>query len=208
LGAGTDRTLYSYCANDPVNLSDESGLNPGVYFMMAWGFLSWVEGHVSGYYAYMDAPENNRVWCPSQQRYLADGGTYERVPLALILAPVAVRVARTAGRAMGHELSTGGNLGASGGGRRRPRFTAGGGSGGGPVRTLQTRGNTIEGSTARALNQEHGMNLHRRDWGRGLESIKEANGLDPDFHQTKIRSNGEVYRTDTGGYLGDLLQHI
>ncbi len=74
--------------------------------------------------------------------------------------------------------------------------------------TLQTGGNTIRRSTAEALNEAHGLNLHSREWGRALEALKNFRGLSPSFHQTKILESGNVVNSLTGETIGNLLEFL
>ena len=73
-------------------------------------------------------------------------------------------------------------------------------------RTLQTGGNTIKGSTAKALNQEWGVNLTRREWGRALEALKKNFNLRNDFHG-KILENGN-FTSKSGEVIGNLLEYL
>lgn len=49
-------------------------------------------------------------------------------------------------------------------------------------RTLQTGGNTVKSSMAKALNEALGCNVHAREWGRALEALKAERGLPNNFH--------------------------
>ncbi|MFC1641674.1 hypothetical protein ACFL5O_03145 [Myxococcota bacterium] len=75
-------------------------------------------------------------------------------------------------------------------------------------RTLQTGGNTVKGSTAKALNEAHGLSLQSREWGRALEAMKRSEGLAPGFHQTRIIESGQVVNANTGEVIGNLLEFV
>jgi RHS repeat-associated protein len=73
-------------------------------------------------------------------------------------------------------------------------------------RTLQTGGNTINSSTANALNEAHGLDLYPREWGRALESMKTELGLSNDFHGVIVESGD--YLNKAGQVLGNLLDYL
>jgi hypothetical protein len=67
---------------------------------------------------------------------------------------------------------------------------------------LQTGGNTIRKSTAKALNNGLGRDLHPREWGRALEGLKKQARL-PNNHHGQIDALGN-YLDDLGNVLGNL----
>jgi RHS repeat-associated protein len=76
------------------------------------------------------------------------------------------------------------------------------------VTTLQSgNSNTITKATARSLNEHFGENLEPREWGRALESLKNHEGLPPDFHG-KILSNGDFVNPETGVLIGNMGHYI
>ena len=90
LGEGHDRTLYSYCGNSPINFTDPSGLNPGLLFWLAVGLANEAYNHrPGGTYDQLDDPAYNR----NQATGLSEGATYQRVPAALVAAPVVIKAA-------------------------------------------------------------------------------------------------------------------
>lgn len=66
--------------------------------------------------------------------------------------------------------------------------------------TLQTSGHTIEESRAKGLNRTFGAKLSRGEWRGRLEDLKSANSLAPDFHETRIMSNDDVFNRDRRFY--------
>ena len=83
--------------------------------------------------------------------------------------------------------------------------SAAGGMSGEPT-VLQSGGNTISARTAQELNRVSGLNAHRRDWGRALESLKNDLGLRNDHHG-RIMSNGD-YMDDSGNVLGNIIHYM
>jgi RHS repeat-associated protein len=74
--------------------------------------------------------------------------------------------------------------------------------------TLQSgNSNTISKETARRLNEHFGEKLESREWGRALESLKQNEGLPPDFHG-KIMSNGDFVNADTGAVIGNIGHYL
>ena len=73
-------------------------------------------------------------------------------------------------------------------------------------RVLQTSGNTINNHTANVLNHQLGVNLHRREWGRMLEEMKQDSFLSNDHHG-KIWDNGD-YTDEDGNLIGNLLDYL
>ena len=71
---------------------------------------------------------------------------------------------------------------------------------------LQTGGNTIRNRTAQLLNEQFDMNLHRRDWGRALEALKDFVGQPGQLHG-KIMSDGTLV-DETGRVIGNILDFI
>ena len=71
---------------------------------------------------------------------------------------------------------------------------------------LQTGGNTIKKSTAKALNENLGLNLHPREWGRALEKLKKQAGL-PNNHHGQIDALGN-YLDDFGDLIGDITEFL
>jgi hypothetical protein len=71
---------------------------------------------------------------------------------------------------------------------------------------LQTGGNTILKSTARALNDFHEMSLHSREWGRSLEKLKKFEGLRNDHHGMINRAGD--YLDYQGNLIGNLLDYL
>lgn len=74
------------------------------------------------------------------------------------------------------------------------------------TRTLQTGGNTLKTSTAKALNSNLGKNLHPREWGRALQELKTANDLG-NGHHGKILANGD-YVNDAGKVIGNIESYL
>jgi hypothetical protein len=54
------------------------------------------------------------------------------------------------------------------------------------------------------LNKSFGTKLSSGEWGGRLEGLKVANTLPPDFHETRIMSNGDVFNRVTGALMGNL----
>ena len=71
---------------------------------------------------------------------------------------------------------------------------------------LQTGGNRFNNRTAKALNEQLGENLNRKEWGRALEGLKKNLGL-PANHHARILDNGD-YIDDAGNILGNLLDYV
>jgi RHS repeat-associated protein len=74
-----------------------------------------------------------------------------------------------------------------------------GGSGGQP-RALQTGGHTFKNSTARALNEQLGLNYSRGEWGDALEAFKDANGIGHNTHGQIMNDGTYRVRVD-GGWI-------
>ena len=74
------------------------------------------------------------------------------------------------------------------------------------VRTLQSGGHTISGSTAKGLNEAAGTNLTRRDWGRALEALKKENGI-PNNEHPLIRATGDVVKKD-GTFIANVIDYL
>ncbi len=71
---------------------------------------------------------------------------------------------------------------------------------------LQTGGHTLNKNTARILNDQLGVNLTSREWGRALEALKKDNGLRNDFHG-RILDNG-YYIDDAGNIIGSIEDYL
>ena len=71
---------------------------------------------------------------------------------------------------------------------------------------IQTGGNSIRPSTAKALNQATGSLLKPREWGRALEALKKDFGLSNNFHG-KLTEFGE-YLDETGQSFGNILDYL
>jgi hypothetical protein len=67
---------------------------------------------------------------------------------------------------------------------------------------LQTGGHTLKDSTLKALN------LTKDEGKYAIEALKHDNGLGPNFHRTKIWSDGNVYDSQTGMHLGNLYDYL
>lgn len=76
----------------------------------------------------------------------------------------------------------------------------------GTQQVLQTGGRTIKRGTAKALNELTGQSLSRREWGRSLEALKEANDL-PNAHHGKILANGD-YADDAGVVIDNIIDYL
>jgi hypothetical protein len=74
--------------------------------------------------------------------------------------------------------------------------------------TLQSRGHTLNRSTADKLNKLNQTTYNRREFGRALEAIKTNNSLPPNYHQIKILDNGDVLDNQTGEWLGNLFDEL
>jgi RHS repeat-associated protein len=74
------------------------------------------------------------------------------------------------------------------------------------VTTLQTGGRTVDSRTARELNRYFDEDLHKREWGRALEELKDRHDLPNDFHG-RIMSNGD-YLSPRGDFIGNLSEYI
>jgi hypothetical protein len=74
------------------------------------------------------------------------------------------------------------------------------------VRILQSGGNTIRSSTAKALNKFFDMDLAPREWGRAVEELKDFHGLASDFHG-KIDAIGN-YLDKAGKIIGNISEFI
>ena len=71
---------------------------------------------------------------------------------------------------------------------------------------LQTGGNTLRKRTAQQLNEQLGLDLTSRDWGRALEALKRDLGLS-NKHHGRILDNGD-YIDDNGEIIGSLLDYL
>lgn len=71
---------------------------------------------------------------------------------------------------------------------------------------LQTGGHTLNKNTAKILNDQLGLNLTSREWGRALEALKKDNGLRNDFHG-RILDNG-YYIDDAGNNIGSIEDYL
>ena len=71
---------------------------------------------------------------------------------------------------------------------------------------LQTGGNTLRKRTAQQLNEQLGLDLTSRDWGRALEALKRDLGLS-NKHHGRILDNGD-YIDDDGEIIGNLLDYL
>ncbi len=74
-------------------------------------------------------------------------------------------------------------------------------------RVMQTGGHTLRQSTANALNDYFGVNLHKREWGRAFEGLKEYNGIANDDHTCKILDNGNVQNI-AGQIIDNLFDYL
>ncbi|WNJ81262.1 hypothetical protein RJE46_08555 [Cedecea neteri] len=71
---------------------------------------------------------------------------------------------------------------------------------------LQSGGNTLNKSTANALNESLGESMTSREWGRALEALKKDNGLRNDFHG-RILDNGN-YVDKSGNIIGNIGDYV
>ena len=71
---------------------------------------------------------------------------------------------------------------------------------------LQSGGNTLNKSTANALNESLGESMTNREWGRALEALKKDNGLRNDFHG-RILDNGN-YVDKSGNVIGNIGDYV
>jgi len=59
----------------------------------------------------------------------------------------------------------------------------------------------------KALNEAHELDLHPREWGRALESLKKDLGLGNNHHG-KIMASADYHDAATDLHLGNLLDYL
>ncbi len=74
------------------------------------------------------------------------------------------------------------------------------------VRILQSGGNTIRSSTAKALNKFFDIDRTPREWGRAVEELKDFYGKGSDFHG-KIDAIGN-YLDKAGNIIGNISEFV
>lgn len=72
---------------------------------------------------------------------------------------------------------------------------------------LQTGGNTLNKSTANALNEHFGESLAPREWGRALEALKADAGKLPNNFHGRILDNGN-YVGKSGEIIGNIRDYL
>jgi filamentous hemagglutinin len=72
---------------------------------------------------------------------------------------------------------------------------------------LQTGGNTLNKSTANALNEHFGESLAPREWGRALEALKADAGKLPNNFHGRILDNGD-YVGKSGEVIGNIRDYL
>ncbi|SFU33934.1 filamentous hemagglutinin N-terminal domain-containing protein [Pseudomonas sp. OV546] len=72
---------------------------------------------------------------------------------------------------------------------------------------LQTGGNTLNKSTANALNEHFGESLAPREWGRALEALKADAGKLPNNFHGRILDNGD-YVGKAGEVIGNIRDYL
>jgi len=70
------------------------------------------------------------------------------------------------------------------------------------VKTLQKGGHTLNKRTLK------GLGLSKQQGKQAIEGLKKDIGAPPNFHETKILSNGDVINSNTGDYLGNLFDYL
>ncbi|MCX8640550.1 hypothetical protein J3U37_10570, partial [Gilliamella sp. B3172] len=73
-------------------------------------------------------------------------------------------------------------------------------------KVLQNGGNTLNQSTANALNKYFDENINKREWGRALESLKKDNNIRNDHHG-RILDNGD-YINSSGNVIGNIGDYL
>jgi RHS repeat-associated protein len=214
LGEGVDYNLYRYANNSPISFRDPSGLLPDDTPAYTGPVNQQTE---APWVANRPGPLDALLVAGAAEVGIATVGavaTYGVLPgLGLAGAQVG-ESAMALGMAAVGAFPRGPLYGPAGrqarGGFARGRDHRRGKSKPCPPRTpstLQTGGHTLEKSTVNALNKTFGTKMSGGEWGGRFEDLKSANSLPPDFHETRIMSNGDVFNRVTGGFMGNLGNH-
>ena len=72
---------------------------------------------------------------------------------------------------------------------------------------IQRGGRTLKDKTARLLNEFFGVNIPKRDWGRGLEKLKKRQGIgNPDHND--IMNNADLLHRETQELIGNIADYM
>ncbi len=124
--------------------------------------------------------------------------------VAVRLGVAAFNAAKGGGGAKGNQLINGKWVDAEG--LPLPVPSSVGASGRVP-NVLQTGGNTLNKSTANALNEHFGESLAPREWGRALEALKADAGKLPNNFHGRILDNGD-YVGKAGEVIGNIRDYL